>query len=581
MEQLDNTLTKLEKFLKDEKVCSETDEILKRLGIATNYNNKLYKMLKDITLKELDENDKNGLKAQLNAIKSQLEVINRLCQNSEKSADIKEKINAYCDQVNKAVGAIFAGIFPEKSSNNISEERKALLSKAQQLRKSQEALLKDNKFIAALEATQARALDSSNPYTTSSVYFCYAKPHEKFKQDEDWVQGFIKNLQGHLAKAGIELTQLSENMTYSEIKETMKASDFALVFGTESLREGHDDSINATITTLLNSVTQKRINDKKEGNAYRVLPILLSGKNELSFPINYDGYMTITDWTKNDKDYAYYVRVLLEKLYNVGRNDSAFHKIWSDYSGQRVSSPSSSSSVSNKKDSESKVCSSYTSSTSSQSTVNVLSVLSASSSASVSSNVSSSVTDKLQIIENTIPLEYKRINQQLSPEFTTTMLCVSSTPIVMVSNDPPPPPYEDVSDAPPPYVNLSSKEPVITHKKTEIETWFENFVDELKSKSNEQIKAIDNIRKQLPKIEEPYKQVLHLIGEYNKYKNIERPKKNFLGSNRDGFVYALLDNWFEKYNELLQSKFHLKIGKNKERLRELTMITPTKSLVKS
>lgn len=521
----------------------------------------------------MDEIDKKISKSQLKDIKSRVEVVQRKCQDSEKSANIKEKIRAHCAEVNKAVDAISAGIFPETISNHISEERKALLSKAQQLRKSQEALLKDNKFIAALEATQTRALDSSNPYTTSSVYLCYAKPNEKFKQDEDWVQGFIKNLQSHLAKAGIERTYLSENLTYSSIEEQVQASDFVLVFGTESLREENIKGNNAGIVTLLNKIHQKRIKDKNEENAYRVLPILLCGNIELSFPGNYYMQMKIADWTENNKDYADYIKVLLERLYSVGRYDSGFHKIWENYSAQRIFSSSSSSSVSNKKDSESKECSSSTSSTSSQSTVNVLSVLSASTSTSVSSKVSSSVT------------EYKRINQQpiysLAPQFTTTMLCVSSTPIVMVSNDPPPPPYEDVLDAPPPYVNLSSKEPVITHKKTEIETWFENFVDELKSKSNEQIKAIDNIRKQLPKIEEPYKQVLHLIGEYNKYKNIERPKKNFLGSNRDGFVYALLDNWFEKYNELLQSKFHLKIGKNKERLRELTMITPTKSLVKS
>lgn len=39
MEQLDNTLTKLEKFLKDEKVCSETD--LRQLEIAADISKKI------------------------------------------------------------------------------------------------------------------------------------------------------------------------------------------------------------------------------------------------------------------------------------------------------------------------------------------------------------------------------------------------------------------------------------------------------------------------------------------------------------------------------------------------------------
>ncbi len=292
--------------------------LLQSIAIAETANNKIHPF-----------SDKKVIEAHCDNIKNQLSVVLKNIQDSEKPLADKAGINAIIEFLQAEIRSIYLTFFPEKGWVIKPEERAKLLQQAQALYKSQQETMKDAHFNQCLEQVQSRALDATNPYSSPKVYFCYAWPHDKYKAEEQWVQDFLKTLKNHLASAGIENTLLdvADNRHGDNIYHFMDQlddSDYVIVFGTESLLEKHNRGTSA-LTTELIKLIQKRTKEQEQG-LHRVLPILLSGNHQISFPSNYTMYMTIRDWPA--KDYVNNFKMLVERLYEVGKNDVDFHKIW-------------------------------------------------------------------------------------------------------------------------------------------------------------------------------------------------------------------------------------------------------------
>ncbi len=309
---------------------STATALLKRIAIAETANNRIHPLLSSLTqINQLPISDKKVIEAHCDNIKNQLSVVLKNIQDSEKSLADKAGINAIIDFLQAEIRSIYLTFFPEKGWVIKPEERAKLLQQAQALYKSQQETMKDAHFNQCLEQVQSRALDATNPYSSPKVYFCYAWPHDKYKAEEQWVQDFLKTLKNHLASAGIENTLLdvADNRHGDNIYHFMDQlddSDYVIVFGTESLLEKHNRGTSA-LTTELIKLIQKRTKEQEQG-LHRVLPILLSGNHQISFPSNYTMYMTIRDWPA--KDYVNNFKMLVERLYEVGKNDVDFHKIW-------------------------------------------------------------------------------------------------------------------------------------------------------------------------------------------------------------------------------------------------------------
>ena len=158
----------------------------------------------------------------------------------------------------------------------------------------------------------------------NGVFICYAWPDEKDEQDKhlNWVQPFLIGLRQHLKDAGIYTTRLdiTDNLPGGNIYEYMKqarSSEFVLLIGTPTLLRKHDKGTSAVCTELI-SINRKREQDRKE-NKYRVFGMLISGDYRESFPPHYELYTTVNDWVGGQKSYWEQLQWLLRALYEVGQ----------------------------------------------------------------------------------------------------------------------------------------------------------------------------------------------------------------------------------------------------------------------
>lgn len=134
---------------------------------------------------------------------------------------------------------------------------------------------------------------------TPTVYFAYAWPSEERVEDERWVQDFLKILQNHLKLGGIysSFLDIVSNRYGANIYDYMKktqTSDYVLLFGTQSLKDKHDQGISAVCTELIH-IMRKRQKDLKKG-LRQIFPILLSGNHQNAFPDEFERYIHVQDW---------------------------------------------------------------------------------------------------------------------------------------------------------------------------------------------------------------------------------------------------------------------------------------------
>ncbi len=187
----------------------------------------------------------------------------------------------------------------EYARDQYEKEKSKQLS--QLLRNEQEDLLKCSSILNPFLEKLSQEVAEKN--TRPSVYIAYAWPTPEREEDERWVQDFLKNLHDHLKKAGINAAKLDivSNTYGANIYDFMKGakkSDYALIFGTESLKDKHDTGLSAVCTEFI-QILQKRQQDVKKG-LRRVFPILISGQHQDALPTEYERYITVRDWRQRD-----------------------------------------------------------------------------------------------------------------------------------------------------------------------------------------------------------------------------------------------------------------------------------------
>jgi len=168
----------------------------------------------------------------------------------------------------------------------------------------------------------------------NGIFICYAWPNTESEQEQhlQWIQPFLVGLRNHLHTAGLSSAKLDikDNPPGGDIYTYMKGaetSDFVLLIGTESLLRKHEWGLSAVCTELV-KIRRKRIADHKE-DKQRVLPLLISGNYQTSFPAEYELYNTIKDWKGAKTTYYQQLGWLIAALY--GTAETAFEGIWKDF----------------------------------------------------------------------------------------------------------------------------------------------------------------------------------------------------------------------------------------------------------
>jgi len=168
------------------------------------------------------------------------------------------------------------------------------------------------------------------------IFICYAWPDEKEVQEQHlaWVQPFLVGLRQHLIAAGIATTKLDikDNLPGNNIYEYMQGAetaDFVLLIGTETLLKKHQKGTSAVCTELI-KINHKREHDRQRGR-YRVIPLLISGDYQASFPAHYELYTTVKQWV-GKKTYFQHLQWLLAILYLQDiNNEHVFEAIWNSF----------------------------------------------------------------------------------------------------------------------------------------------------------------------------------------------------------------------------------------------------------
>lgn len=215
----------------------------------------------------------------------------------------------------------------DKEEGKLEEEPLKYESLSKLLQEEQDTLDKETFFKDFLNGLKKEFADK-NPQPRG-VYFAYAWPSERWKEKERWVQNFLKILKQHLEIAGITTVQLDivSNRYGSNIYEYMEGAqqnEYVLLFGTESLKEKHEGGLSAVCTELIH-ILRKR---EKDRAVPKVFPILLSGNTREAFPVEYERYITITDWCQ--KGYLLGFQELYLELLNLApeRHLAKVNEIW-------------------------------------------------------------------------------------------------------------------------------------------------------------------------------------------------------------------------------------------------------------
>jgi len=204
------------------------------------------------------------------------------------------------------------------------------------LRLEQQLLLGDVPLAKLFHQTLQQIADKGRREHSppNGIFICYAWPDAESEQDQhlQWIQPFLVGLRHHLHAAGLSSAQLDiqDGPPGGNIYDYMKGAescDFVLLIGTESLLRKHEWGLSAVCTELVN-IHRKRIADHKEDKR-RVLPLLISGDYQTSFPAEYELYNTVKDWKGAKTTYYQHLGWLVATLY--GTTEIAFEEIWKKF----------------------------------------------------------------------------------------------------------------------------------------------------------------------------------------------------------------------------------------------------------
>lgn len=156
------------------------------------------------------------------------------------------------------------------------------------------------------------------------IAYAWQEGHE----EDAWIEkSFLPNLQKHLNKAGIftildRINNTGGNNIY-HYENKINDSDVVIVIGTPSLLNKHDKAVSLVCNEFV------LINRQRKKDEIKVLPILLSGTIETSFPPYFEAYTTIRDWRRFD--YIENMKKIIQDLYSIPSGNKKYRKLWEEY----------------------------------------------------------------------------------------------------------------------------------------------------------------------------------------------------------------------------------------------------------
>jgi hypothetical protein len=312
------TTQRIKNLLLQEKIISELERLNKKI-IDFNAN------VDDVIFDDI------ALKQQVKAIQADL---------SNEIAGLKDfhEDNSDKEIASKVLNAVIKSCDEACPSSDLLNQQYSVSSleshwQEHRLRMEQQLITNSpliNTAFSNLLIAIAKRAKTGNYKIPNGIFISYAWPDDKMEQDRhlNWVQPFLRKLYEHIKAAGLNTVKLDicDTPPGANIHAYMKQAgivDFVLLIGTESLLRKHEQGVSAVCSELV------KINRQRKENAnYHVLPILLSGQIDTSFPAYFEMYTSISDW-KDKNSYFKNLQWLLAALY--GQTIEAFTTEWQSF----------------------------------------------------------------------------------------------------------------------------------------------------------------------------------------------------------------------------------------------------------
>lgn len=217
-----------------------------------------------------------------------------------------------------------------------SEEREELELKTRHLYAEQSVYSREGELqLQLMEFLQRiKALTTERGIAQPKCTICYAKPSDKNKKGEYWVEAFLSVLYDHLTAAGLnvimDIRDLKPGDSQYRFVNQMSDGNPILLVGTESLLEKYIAGEDSILEMELSIIANRLEKNGKLFGAIEIYPMLLSGTNNSSFPEIFDSYC-------QSRDARIGYRENLEQLINfmyqnlLSGKQTAYRKLWYDF----------------------------------------------------------------------------------------------------------------------------------------------------------------------------------------------------------------------------------------------------------
>jgi len=264
--------------------------------------------------------EENGFQEVMIALIRHLDALGSQLKESQLNSVDKNSITKDISLIAEAANKLLS------KKSFVMEQNEFSANNLARLYQNQQSYVKSIPFNKGLKKAYNYLLNGDNFFVPPSVYMVYANPSNGSDESEKHIQPFLKSLRKDLKSVGVYAKlDIEDNQHGSSVYQYIKQvedSDYVLVFGTSSLLIQHNNAT-SLLTEELNTIIRKR---KATLNTedYRIIPILLNGDLNNSFPLYYL-YNRVLSWMEGN--YVEHFISLIKILYQIPENDKKFKEI--------------------------------------------------------------------------------------------------------------------------------------------------------------------------------------------------------------------------------------------------------------
>lgn len=174
--------------------------------------------------------------------------------------------------------------------------------------------------------------------TPTKCYICFAQPIEETRTSEHWTEKFIYILREHLRAAGIDVIEGITDCppggnAYDFVRENINSSDVVLLIGTRSLKVANQVNSHDILSTELAHITKRMETDIRQFGQSRVIPLLLTGTPETSFPETIGNAIRKISHSDHNSEYLVMLRLLISifRASQLQDNENTYNQAWDQF----------------------------------------------------------------------------------------------------------------------------------------------------------------------------------------------------------------------------------------------------------